>query len=201
MDRFAGALRRTLRIATRAPPGAVPDGRARAAESPYGVEVVMSMRELMPWRSSGRSLSESEHPLLALQREMDALFSEFARTGVGQPLAEAARFLPPTNVSENAECFRVTAELPGMDLKDVSVRLEGGALVLSGKKEGEKEEKGRDWYRKERTSGEFRRVIQLPDSIDESKVAATFAKGVLTVDVPKSREAVAKSRVVEVKAS
>lgn len=165
------------------------------------MEVDVSMRELMPWRSAGRMHSETEHPLLSLQREMDALFNDFARSGGNPPLTEAGRFLPPTNVSENPECFRVTAELPGMDLKDVTVRLEGGALVISGKKEGEKEEKGRDWYRKERTSGEFRRVIQLPDAIDENKVAATFAKGVLTVDVPKSREAVAKARVIEVKAS
>lgn len=159
----------------------------------------MSIRELMPWRVGGRMLPESEHPLLSLQREMDALFSDFARSNGA--LAESSRFLPATDVSEDVEGFRITAELPGMDLKDVTVSLDSGALVITGKKHSEKEEKGRAWVRRERTSGEFRRIVQLPPEIEAGKVTATFAKGVLTVDVPKSREAVAKSRVIEVKGS
>lgn len=158
----------------------------------------MSIRELIPWRSRGSQFLETEFPLANLQREMDALFDAFARTN-GLTSVAGGRFVPAVNVSENPEAFRVTAELPGMDLKDVSVRLENGSLVLTGRKDDEKEEKGRGWYRKERSCGEFHRAIGLPPGIEESKVTATFAKGVLTVDVPKAREALAKSRVIDVK--
>jgi HSP20 family protein len=103
------------------------------------------------------------------------------------------------NVSENPEGYRVTAELPGMEEKDVQVAFEGNLLLLSGKKTDEKEEKGREWYRRERVSGEFQRAIELPQSIDTNKVSATFSKGVLTVDIAKRAEAKSQRRLVEVK--
>lgn len=161
----------------------------------------MSLRELIPWRTRSVFGTDLDAPLTSLRQEMDRLFEDFATWNGPSRLGEAATFLPPVNVSENPETLRVTAEIPGIEPKDVTVRLENGALVISGRKESEKEEKGRDWYRRERSSGEFRRAIPLPSEIDPNKVTATFSKGVLSVEIPKTREATAKSRVIEVKSS
>lgn len=161
----------------------------------------MTLRELVPWRLRSPFGADLESPFGTLQRDIDALLGDFARTNGGSAPGAGPRFLPPVNVSETDESIRISMELPGLDAKDVGVRLENGSLVLSGRKETDREEKGRTWLRRERTSGEFRRVVELPDGIDEAKVAATFTKGVLTVDVPRSREAQSRARAIEVRST
>jgi len=87
-----------------------------------------------------------------------------------------------------------------MDEKDVSVCVKGGALVIEGEKRQEKEEKGKDSYLSERSYGAFRRNFTLPDEVDAEKVKAQFAKGVLTVTLPKTAAA-QSARKIEVKAA
>ena len=118
------------------------------------------------------------------------------------PLSESrTAWLPTVNVSDNTECFRVTADLPGLERKDVTVAVEEDRLVLSGSRAEEKEEKGRNWYRRERSSGEFRREIPLGCEVDANKASATMHAGVLTVELPKKAEALQKRRVIEIKQS
>lgn len=138
-------------------------------------------------------------PFSLLRRDIDSLFDDFWRTN--RPSAEDLRtaWLPTVNVSDNNECVRVTADLPGLERKDVTVALEEERLVLSGSRSEEKEEKGRNWYRRERSSGEFRREIPLPCEIDVTKSTATMQHGVLTVDLVKKPNGVQKRRVIEVK--
>lgn len=156
----------------------------------------MTMRDLVPWRERSAWPSLARDPFLSMQREMDALLQNVWGDGGIRP---AERMFPRVNVSENVEAYRVSAELPGMDEKDVQVAFEGNLLLISGKKAEEKEEKGREWYRRERTSGEFQRAIELPNAVDTTKATATFAKGVLTVDVAKRAEAKSNRRTIEVK--
>jgi HSP20 family protein len=157
----------------------------------------MPVPELLP----SRVLSE---PFSLLRRDIDSLFENLLR-GNGRPttsLAEAqAAWFPTVNLSDNAECFRVTADLPGMEKKDVTVAVEEDRLVLSGSRAEEKEEKGRNWYRRERSSGQFRREIPLACEVDANKATATMHNGVLTVELPKKAEAVQKRRVLEIKQS
>lgn len=154
----------------------------------------MPLPELLP----SRIVAE---PFSLLRRDLDSLFESFWRTN-GAPLAETrTAWLPTVNVSDNAECFRVTADLPGMERKDVTVSVEEDRLVLSGSRAEEKEEKGRNWYRCERSCGEFRREIELPCEVDANKSTATMHNGVLTVELPKKAEALQKRRVLEIKQS
>ena len=157
----------------------------------------MPVPELLP----SRILSE---PFSLLRRDIDSLFDNVLR-GNGWPtlpLAEArTAWFPTVNLSDNAECFRVTADLPGMEKKDVTVAVEEDRLVLSGSRAEEKEEKGRNWYRRERSSGEFRREIPLSCEVDANKATATMHNGVLTVELPKKADAVQKRRVLEIKQS
>lgn len=156
----------------------------------------MTMRDLIPWRERSAFPAFARDPFLSMQRDMDALLQNVWGDG---GVRTADRIFPRVNVSENPEAYRVSAELPGMDEKDVQVAFEGNLLLISGKKAEEKEEKGREWYRRERLSGEFQRAIELPIAVDTAKATATFSKGVLTVDVAKRAEAKTNRRTIEVK--
>jgi HSP20 family protein len=108
---------------------------------------------------------------------------------------------PAADFSEDEKAYKITAELPGIEAKDVDVSLSGDMLVLKGEKHQEKEEKGKNHYLRERSYGAFQRSFQLPDGVDRDKVAADFAKGVLTVTLPKTPEAQKQSKKIEVKAA
>lgn len=108
---------------------------------------------------------------------------------------------PAMDVSEDADAYKVTAELPGMNEKEIEVAVTDGTLTLTGQKQREKEQKDENYYLSEREYGSFKRSFVLPDGVDVDKISADFAKGVLTITLPKKPEAKAAARKVEVKAS
>ncbi len=140
-------------------------------------------------------------PFSLLRRDIDSLFEDFWRSSVPTTAELKSVWMPTVNVSDNNECIRVTADLPGMEKKDVTVAIEEDRLVLLGSRSEEKEEKGRNWYRRECSSGEFRREIPLPWEIDAGKSTATMHNGVLTVELAKKPDGAQKRRVLEVKQS
>lgn len=167
----------------------------------------MALRELMPWRWGGAAARTGEgerHPMDAFHQELDRMFDDLTR-GFGRP---ARGFwgdgTPRIDESEDDEAIHVTAELPGMEEKDVEVVLSDGYLTIRGEKKEEKEEKageGQMYHRRERVYGSFSRVIPIPAGIDEGKIAASFSKGVLHVDLPKTEEVKKKTRRIEVKSA
>lgn len=108
---------------------------------------------------------------------------------------------PAMEVSEDADAFKLSAELPGMNEKQIEVAVTDGVLTLTGEKKKEKEQKDRSYYLSEREYGSFKRSFTLPDAIDADKISAEFAKGVLTITLPKKPEAKAAPKKVEVKAA
>jgi HSP20 family protein len=150
----------------------------------------------------------------ASTREMDRLFDRFAG-GFGFPWlrrmfdiepwqpwqAVSGLAAPAVEISEDEKTYKITAELPGLDAKDIDVSMSDHRLVLKGEKRAEKEEKNKNYHLSERCYGAFQRSFPLPDGIDREKVAADFAKGVLTVTLPKTVEAQKQTRKIEVKAS
>jgi HSP20 family protein len=137
-------------------------------------------------------------PFSLLRRDPDSLFEVFFRAN-GWNAQQNGAWLPSFNVSDNVESLRITADLPGLERKDVTVSLDDDRIVISGTRVDEKEEKGRSWYRRERTSGEFRREVLLPYDVDANKASAAMHNGVLTVELPKRPESAQKRRVLEVK--
>src|SRR5215472_7073463 len=132
----------------------------------------------------------------SFRSEMDRLFDRFAR-GFGLPsLRSIADFEPPwrsfgfsapaIDMSEDDKAYKISAELPGLDAKDVEVSVSGDRLVLKGEKRQEQEEKNKNYYHSERTYGSFQRSFELPASVDRDKIAADFSKGVLTLTLPKT---------------
>ena len=158
----------------------------------------MAIRDLIT-RSGKKSVPIQRpqgDPFGSLHQEIDRVFENFGRgffdlsplsTGLLDPQSGAG-FAPKIDIKENDKEIEVTAELPGMEEKDVQLTLTDHELVLSGEKKSEKEEKGKEWYRMERSYGSFHRTIPLPRNVDGTKANATFKKGILTVTLPKRPE-------------
>ena len=150
-------------------------------------------------------------PFESLRREIDRLFEDFdgglwpARSRRSffdmAPFSGPAWAAPAVDFAETDKGYEVTAELPGMDEKDIEVKFADGVLTIKGEKQDEKEEKKKDYYLHERSYGSFHRALQLPNGIDQDKIEATFNKGVLKVMLPKSAEAQKAEKKIAVKAA
>ncbi len=140
-----------------------------------------------------------ESPFLALRKQMDSIFDDFGRGITGGSGALSVR----SNVSETDKEITITAELPGMDQKDIDISVIGNRLTIKGEKKSETEERsgeeGRQFHRVERSSGMFQRSMALPFDIDTDAVNAEYQNGVLTVTVAKPQEVVANTKKIEVK--
>jgi HSP20 family protein len=150
----------------------------------------MNVRNLVPWtRSSGRegnppATQEAASPFFTLHREMNRLFDDVFR-GFDTPSPWGGRAWPHLEVEEADNEYRVTAELPGMEEKDVEVLLQDDVLIIRGEKQAKSEDRSRAFS--ERVYGRFERRIAL-DGASEADVRAEFHNGVLTVTVPKSAQ-------------
>jgi len=163
----------------------------------------MAIRDLIPW-SGGRDLTvrrgEESNPFLALHRDMNRLFDDAFR---GFDLAsfgndrwfDRAVSWPNIEVSETNKDVKVTAELPGLEEKDVQVELANGVLTIKGEKRTETQDKERLFS--ERFYGNFVRRIPI-DDVDEDKVSAAFKNGVLTVTMPKLPETQSKVKRIAI---
>jgi HSP20 family protein len=142
-----------------------------------------------------------ENPLLALQRDMSRLFDEFWRGfDLPAPFGEAwGSFTPRVDVEETDTEVRVTAELRGLEEKDLEVHLTDDALVLEGEKREDHEDEKQGW--RERSFGRFEGSIPLPCEVDADHVSAQFKNGVLTVLLPKSPGARERSKRIQITAS
>ena len=162
----------------------------------------MAPSTLQPWR-----------PFENFRREVDRLFDDFSggmwRSPFGRSFFDIEPFrrsetafssVPAVDVTQTDKGYEITAELPGMEDKDIEVKLANGVLTLRGEKREEKEEKNKDYYVRERSFGSFERSFQVPEDVDADKVNASFKKGVLTVMLPKSAQAQKAEKKIEVKA-
>lgn len=133
-------------------------------------------------------------PFMGLREEIDALFDNKDLVGL-----EGLRM--HVDISENDQNIVVTAELPGVEEKDIAVSVSDNILTVEGEKKTERDEKKEKYHLTERSYGTFKRSIQLPFTPDPKKVQATFKNGILTVEVEKSAKEIEKSHTIPVKAS
>jgi HSP20 family protein len=151
-------------------------------------------------------------PLSALRddidRAFDRVFKDWPRFGSlmtpdlfngGEFFGKATAVAPRVDVSEDDNAYEIVAEMPGVEEKDIEVAVKENRLTLRGEKKAEREEKKKDYHMTERSFGSYERTFQLPGDIDADKIKAEFAKGVLTVTLPKAPEAKAKERKVAIK--
>jgi HSP20 family protein len=153
-------------------------------------------------KSPEKSVTGPRDIFTAMRDEMDRMFERFEHGWPRWPALFRRNgdfAVPDLDVRENINSVVVEAELPGVDEKDISVKLANGVLTIKGEKKHEKEEKGESYYLTERSYGAFERAIRLPDTVDDAKVEAKFDKGVLKVTAAKKPEAVKAERKIEVK--
>jgi HSP20 family protein len=165
-------------------------------------------------KSASPARSEDWTPFDSLRREIDRLFDNFHPFGRRAPSMrsvfdlELPKFTragwalaPAMDLVEKDKEYEITAELPGIDEKDVEIKVANHTLTIKGEKTEEKEEKEKDYYLSERRFGSFHRSFQVPEGVDTDKIEANFAKGVLTVKLPKSAAAQKAEKKITVKAA
>ncbi len=108
---------------------------------------------------------------------------------------------PAVDVTEDGKAFKIAAELPGLEQKNIDVAVSGDMLTLKGEKHHAREEKDKNHYLSERAYGSFQRCFALPEGVDRDKITADLSKGVLTVTLPKTVEAQKPEKKIEVKAA
>lgn len=163
--------------------------------------------------TSRSSVPEIWRPFESLRREVDRLFDDLGGAFWRSPLRGSLDVAPfghfeagfgkmaAVDISETDNAFEITAELPGMDEKNVDVKLANGVLTIKGEKQDEKEEKNKNYYMRERSFGSCQRNFKVPDSVNTDKIEAHFAKGVLTVMLPKSAEGQKAEKKITVKSA
>lgn len=163
-----------------------------------------------PGRQGPPAPMGSQDPWSSLRTEMDRLFDRFAggfgmpsfRQMLGSPFfgggdGNSAIASPAIDITEDDKAYRVTAELPGMNEKDIEVVVSGDRLTLRGEKRQERQDANK--HLSERSYGMFQRSFTLPEAIDRERIEAGFNNGVLTLTLPKTEQAARQSRKIEVK--
>ena len=179
------------------------------------IKVPVKTEQKKAERSAERSSEVQEwRPFEGLRREIDRLFDDFGQGFWRSPFRRSVvDFEPlwPRNLSwgaapavdivEGDKGYEVTAELPGMDQKNIEVKVANGGITIKGEKKEEKEEKQKDYYLSERRYGSFERYLRMPEGVDTDKIEASFKNGVLTVTLPKKPEAQKPTKRIDVKAA
>lgn len=152
------------------------------------------------------------HSFAALRDEVDHMFDSFLRGFPSLPSTRRAAELEPlwkfetsfgmaapaVDVTEKDKAYEITAELPGLDAGNIDLSISGDILTIKGEKQEEKEQKEKNYYLSERRYGSFQRSFELPAGIDRDKIDAKFDKGVLTVTLPKTAQAVQQQKKIEI---
>ena len=170
----------------------------------------MAITDLIPWKRDDNSIQvrreKEEDALLDLRSEMNRMFDEFFQRPFGLRSffddRELGRgFAPQLDVTETDKSVLISAELPGLEPDDIDISLDRDVLTISGEKHAESEEKGARYYRVERSFGSFSRSIPLPSEIEADKIDATFKRGVLKVNLPKTKKAKEQGKRITVRKS
>lgn len=185
----------------------------------------MELKELAPWNwfrreheSEGRPLPVVRRPgasmypatLAQFRNEFDQLFENFLQ---GFPLAPAAFpslpramgddgwMKPSVDIAATEKAYAITADLPGVDEKNIDVEISGDTLIIRGQKEHKKEEKNKDYYCVERSYGSFQRQLSLPEDADPEHIEAAYKNGVLSLTVPRRPGKTESAKRIEVHAA
>ncbi|NVD39834.1 Hsp20/alpha crystallin family protein [Ensifer sp. HO-A22] len=155
--------------------------------------------------------TESWMPFDSLRAEIDRLFDDFTPSfwrrsfeptpARRAPLLPSWAIAPAVDLVEKEASYEITAELPGIEEKDIEVKVSNGNLSIRGEKQEDREQKDKEYVLSERRYGSFQRTFKLPEGIKADDIAATFSKGVLTVSLPKSQEALQNDRKIQIKAA
>jgi HSP20 family protein len=162
--------------------------------------------------SSPRRTRLSSAKQVRLRSEINRLFDDFGMGAWRSPFRRAVFDVEPfwrgeinwgkvpvVDIAETAQGYEISAEMPGIDEKNLAIKYADGTLTVTGEKKDEREEKKENYYLSERNYGSFQRAFRVPDGVDADKIEASFKNGVLTVALPKTAEAQKKEKRIEIK--
>ena len=135
-------------------------------------------------------------PFRAMRREMENVFRAFDQGSSSPSIGAGA---PAISVAETKDAFEVTAELPGVDDKDIKVSLDENQLIISGEKKAESTKEEKDWHVEERSYGSFYRSMSLPFEPEDGAVDAHFDKGVLHLTITKTATAAKVTKTINIR--
>jgi len=134
--------------------------------------------------SPGRRFGSPFSDLDEMRRQMDRVFETFRDRSRG-----GAGVFPAINITEDAEAYYVSAELPGVKSNDLDLNVAANQLTLAGERKISEEAQDARYHRREREAGRFSRAVSLPGDIDAENVKARLVDGVLTVMIAKAEKA------------
>ncbi len=151
------------------------------------------MLDLVPYRGSlmGRDLLRDMRDVFD---RFERLFEDFELPTIFE---ERETWMPAFDIAENEKEYIVTAEVPGIDPKDIEITISNGVLTIKGEKKREEEDRGENYYYMERQYGAFQRSFRLPEEVNEDEIEATYKNGVLRLVIPKAHEG--KVKRIEIK--
>jgi len=148
----------------------------------------MTITRWDPWRD-----------LITLQEKMNKLFEDsLLRSKFGEEGLVAGTWNPSVDIYETENSVVLSAEIPGVNEKDIEVKLENNQLSIKGERKFEKETKEENYHRIERSYGSFYRSFTLPNTIDQDKITAEYKNGILKVTMQKKEEIKPKSIKINV---
>ena len=165
------------------------------------------MKSLVPWKKKEeRSLAGRSDPFAVLHREIDDLFDQFSNgflddfrwPGAGKGTGVPAMREPSIDFTETDDSYQLSADLPGVEEKDLDVAVDGDMLTIRAEHSQKEEKKEKDYHIMERRSGSYQRAIPLPADIDPENIKAKFKNGVLSLSLPKNPELASKKRAIEI---
>lgn len=162
----------------------------------------MSLRDYIPFTGASVPVTRGGNPIATFQDEVNKLFHDFfGDVSFPRWSQSGSEFTmsPALDVVENDKNYQITAELPGMDIKDVTITVTDGYVTLKGEKKQESKEEHEGYFRQERSWGSFQRVVAMPDTANFDKAEAVMKNGVLTVTLPKKAGAQTKERKLDIK--
>ncbi len=106
--------------------------------------------------------------------------------------------VPSVNIADENKAFEVSIAVPGLEKDDINVEIKNNNLIISSEKQYNKEEKDKNWMRKEYAYASFQRIFQLPNNVNENEIQATMNKGVLTVKIAKDEKFLGNKKKIEI---
>ena len=160
----------------------------------------MNLKSLIPVGRQ-RGVARADNPFVSLQNEIDRLFDDFTRGFPSLSMGNGGMtaMVPTMDVAETDKEIEITAELPGLEEKDVQINVADNVLTIRGEKKAEKEQKDKNYRLIERSYGSFERSLELPEGFNADAIKASIDKGVLKVTVQKPAPAQVKK--IEVKSA
>jgi len=135
---------------------------------------------------------------VTLQDRMNQFLSDTVNTYETENGRPVQDWVPAVDIFEDADAIQLHAELPGMEMKEIEVKVANNTLEIKGEKKIEKQDKKENYHRVERVFGRFARSFRLPGTVNQEKIRAKYDRGILTITLPKREETKPKNITVEV---